>query len=100
MTVETIVWATLTGALGLITLLVSGISAWLLRSHLALQREFDQWRGEVKATFSTPEDVKDAVTSALAPLWREIEAQGRRLDHQGRIIEAIARQMHIPAVHD
>lgn len=100
MTTDQIVYWALLGIVGGAATVALGVASWLLRSHLSLIREFDQFKGRADADFATPQDVKEAVAAALAPLVKEIDGYAKLQRQQGRLLERMAARMHIPAVDD
>lgn len=98
MSSDQIVYWALLGIVGGAAGVALAVAGWLLMSHLALIREFDQFKGQASADFATPEDVKEAVAAALAPLSKELEGYAKAQRLQGRLLERIALKMHVPAV--
>jgi len=95
---ESIVYWAVTGIVGGAAGIAIMIAAWLLKGHLSLLREFDQFKGEVRSTYATPHTVKEAVASAIKPLEREVERLIAQSAQIGGFLEELARQTHINPV--
>lgn len=96
---EIVYWALL-GIVGGAASLAMIVAGWLLQSHLALIREFDQFKGKVNAEFETTEGVKERVADMLAPIVTELRACVALQRRQGRLLDKMAAKMHIPAVDE
>jgi hypothetical protein len=96
---EIVYWALLgiVGGAATVALMVAG---WLLQSHLALIREFDQFKGRTEADFATPGEVKERVAEMLAPIVTELRACVALQRRQGKLLDRMALKMHIPAVDE
>jgi hypothetical protein len=94
---ELVYWA-VTGVIGGAAAVSIMIAAWLLKGHLSLLREFDQFKGEVRSTYATPHTVKEAVASAIKPLEREVERLIAHSEHIGEFLRELAQQTHINPV--
>lgn len=71
---------------------IVGIVTWVW----ALWKSHNELRLKIAEDYPKSNSVKEIVTQAIAPIERELAAQARESLRQGRILEAIARQMHIP----
>ncbi len=71
---------------------IVGIVTWLW----ALWKSHTDLRLKLAEDYSKTPAMQEAVRNAIAPLEKSIAAQATAQAHQGRILEAIARQMHIP----
>lgn len=75
---------------------IVGLVTWvwaLWKAHNALQLK-------VAEEYVKEPAMRAAVVSAVEPLKTAIAEQGKSLAHQGRMIEEIARKLHVPAVAD
>lgn len=100
MTTDEIVYWALLGIVGGAASVAIMALIWLFQSFFAHIREFDQFKGQVGADFATPDDVKESVASALAPIASELRACVALQRRQGRLLDKMALKMHIPAVDD
>jgi hypothetical protein len=98
MTADELVYWAVTGVVGGAAGISIMIAAWLLKGHLSLLREFDQFKGEVRSTYATPHTVKEAVASAIKPLEREVERLIAHSEHIGDFLRELAQQTHINPV--
>lgn len=92
-------WA-VTGVIGGAAAIAVMMASWLLQSHLALIREFDAFKGEVRSQYVSTPALEKAFASMLAPLAKELEACVRAQDRQGRLLTRMAAKMHVPTVDD
>lgn len=95
MNAESVVYWAVTGIVGGAAGIAIMIAAWLLKSHLALVREFDQFKGHVSSTYVTEPKVKDAVTQALKPLEKEVERLIAETTKVGNLLHELAADRHI-----
>ena len=98
MNAEEIVYWAVTGIIGGAAGIAIMIAAWLMKGHLALIREFDTFKGEVRSTYATPGTVKEAVSSAIKPLEREVDRLIDQSKQIGGFLEELAKQTHISPV--
>lgn len=73
---------------------IVGLVVWvwaLWKSHNALALKIAEEYPKTQA-------MKESLASAVAPLEKEIARWAKESERQGRILEAMARQMHIPAI--
>jgi len=71
---------------------IVGLVAWLW----ALWKSHTDLRLKLAEEYPKTPSMQSAVAAAILPLEKAIAAQATAQAHQGRILEAIARQMHIP----
>jgi hypothetical protein len=95
MQADAIVYWAITGIVGGAAGIAILIAAWLLKSHLALVREFDQFKGHVSSTYVTEPKVKDAVVQALKPLEKEVERLIAETNKVGALLQELAADRHI-----
>lgn len=75
---------------------IGGLVTWVW----ALWKSHNDLRLKLAEEYPKDGAMRTAVAAAIEPLKVAIAEQARTLQHQGRLLEAIARQMHIPAVMD
>ncbi len=95
MSTDSLVYWAVTAIVGGAAGIAIMIAAWQLKSHLALVREFDQFKGEVRSTYATPSSVKEAVTAAIRPLEREVERLIAQSQQVGELLRELAAERHI-----
>lgn len=95
MTADSIVFWAVTAIVGGAAAVAILIAGWQLKSHLALVREFDQFKGVVSSTYATTPAVKEAVASAIRPLEREVERLIAQSAQVGEFLRELAAERHI-----
>lgn len=95
MNADSLVYWAVTGILGSAAGISIMIAAWQLKSHLALVREFDQFKGFVASNYATGPSVKEAVASAIKPLEKEVERLISQSQQIGEFLRELAAERHV-----
>ena len=90
-----IVYWAITGIVGGAAGVALMIATWQIKSHLALVRELDQFKGEARSTFVTGQGVRDAVAIAIKPLERDVERLIDQSRQVGELLRELAAERHI-----
>lgn len=95
MEADAIVYWAVTGVVGGAAGVALVIASWQIKSHLALVREVDQFKGEVRSTYVTGPAVREAVASAIKPLERDVERLIDQSRQVGDMLRELAAERHI-----
>lgn len=95
MSVDSLVYWAVTGIVGGAAGVAILIAAWLLKSHLSLVREFDQFKGFVGSNYATVPSMKEAVAAAIKPLEKEVERLISQSEQIGEFLRELAADRHV-----